>query len=450
MASDQEIQKARTFLFAKPPTDAEAPAKDADWFRTKMRMFLNAHRYSRSSLTPVQLYLSPGQEFSEYLTPWEREWSVLARSYENGFTPIVDEKGAVIAHRGTIQSIGNSAALIATYEDLLYAAPNETLSKTNFSTPGQVDDWELNHDELSQMLKNGAEVYVHGRKKTVPPDWRRFDCTAETKFVVFVSIDGRVYDVQSANTGFLEDGYSFLDYLWVGQILARLGVKIGTRFVKALIRKAMTKAEARLLLAGPTRELAKSSAVRLAGKTSPGMAVSKSGVLPVKHLGRRTLIMGEDMAEIESAMTRSHSVSGFYDVVIHGDEDGFHILLKTLPNGKEVWREVSVRELADAIRPHLAPGDKIRLLACNVGRGEGRPAQQLADSLERTVMAPNRSLPSVPARTNGARLRSFVPREHGTFREFTPFAPEPQRGFAKLAGKGVNTNEFQGEIRRAK
>lgn len=177
------------------------------------------------------------------------------------------------------------------------------------------------------------------------------------------------------------------------------------------------------MLAGPTRELAKEaaaaaelSAARLAGRTSPGMAVSTGGVLPVEHLGRRTLIMGDDLAKFRGLMARSHSESGFYDVVIHGDSTSFQILIRV--NGKEVWKEVSVRDIANVIRPQLAPGDKIRLLACDVGK-TGGPAQQLANELRRTVWAPSTKLDAVPALTPAGRA-SFVPGGGGKFYEFVP------------------------------
>ena len=113
MATEQEILKARTFRVAKSLRDSEYSAADADWYRTKMRHF-NAYRYVHGTLESVLLLPSRGQNFVEYLTPWEREWSVLARSYAGGFSPIVDENGTVIAHRG-VTGHTDSTPLIAPY-----------------------------------------------------------------------------------------------------------------------------------------------------------------------------------------------------------------------------------------------------------------------------------------------------------------------------------------------
>jgi hypothetical protein len=204
--------------------------------------------------------------------------------------------------------------------------------------------------------------------------------------------------------------------------------------------------EAEKLLARSAKALDNATSITLHApgrKTSPGMAVSSAGVLPVEHLGRRTLIMGEDAAKFRGFMAQSQTESGLYDVVIHGDSTSFAILVKTKPNGKQIWKDVSVREVADAIRTKLAPGDKIRLLACDVGN-TGGPAQQLANELNRTVWASSTSLPAVPKAPKGVARRSFVPDEGGRFYEFVP-----QRGDATLSGKGgkVTGDELQGEIR---
>jgi hypothetical protein len=202
---------------------------------------------------------------------------------------------------------------------------------------------------------------------------------------------------------------------------------------------------ARRVLAGATRELANAEALELSGgrlarTTSPGMAVTTGRVLQVEHLGRRTIIMGEDMTEIRSAMAQSQPEAGFYDVVIHGDSTSFGIHVKV--NGKIDWRPVSVRELANIIRPQLKPGDKIRLLACEVGN-TGGPAQQLANELEREVWASTTKVPAVPKATPGVIRRSFVPKAGGKFNQFIP-----ERGAGTLAGGGqVTGNELQGVIR---
>jgi hypothetical protein len=105
---------------------------------------------------------------------------------------------------------------------------------------------------------------------------------------------------------------------------------------------------------------------------------------------------------------------------------------------------VSVREVAAAIGPKLAPGDKIRLLACDVGT-TGGPAQQLANELNRTVWASSTPLHATP-RGVGAQ-KAFVPIQGGKFHEFIP-----ERGAAKLSGNGgkATGNEVQGVINQAR
>ena len=220
----------------------------------------------------------------------------------------------------------------------------------------------------------------------------------------------------------------------------------GSRAVSAGIRgltNRMTAAAVRGLraISIPTKEMALLSASRLSN-TLPGVAVSTRGVVPFEHLGRRTLIMGEDLAKFRAYMARSHSQSGFYDVMVHADSNSFYILEKAA--GKEVWREVSVREVAAIVGPKLAPGDKIRLFACEAG-SPGGPAQKLSNELGRTVWAPNTKLPATPK--GKFTERSFVPLQGGKFYEFVP-----ERGAAKLSGNGakVTGNEVKGEISRAR
>ena len=172
------------------------------------------------------------------------------------------------------------------------------------------------------------------------------------------------------------------------------------------------------------------------------MAVTTRGVLPMEHLARRTFIMGEDLAYFRGLMAQAQTQAGFYDVVIHGDSTTFQILIKA--NGKEVWRDVSVREVAAAIGPKLAPGDKIRLLACDVG-ATGGPAQQLANEMNRTVWGSSTRVSPVP---EGVGVqKAFVPRQGGKFYEFVPHSGEAT--LSGTAGK-VTGNEVQGVINSAR
>ncbi len=87
-----------------------------------------------------------------------------------------------------------------------------------------------------------------------------------------VSVDGQVFDFVPSMTDSLKEGYSPADILAIGQVLATLGSKIGTRFIKALLRKATTKVEGRVLLKGPTVELAKKAEAKRVLQLEAGRA----------------------------------------------------------------------------------------------------------------------------------------------------------------------------------
>src|SRR5262249_31799447 len=113
----------------------------------------------------------------------------------------------------------------------------------------------------------------------------------------------------------------------------------------------------------------------------------------------RAVFLGDDM-KLFGCVQNTEYLPGYFDVVIHGDIDGFGIM--RMVNGKEVWTDVSVQELADMIRASgWRPGQPIRLLSCNTG-GIGiqgdytmlRPgiAQDLAHELKADLIAPNSTL----------------------------------------------------------
>jgi hypothetical protein len=171
----------------------------------------------------------------------------------------------------------------------------------------------------------------------------------------------------------------------------------------------------------------------------------------VEHVAGRTFILAEDMAVMRSFMAPIPTEAGFYDLFVHGDPRGFSFLIKTEANGKKLWGDMSVREVADAVRTKLPPGVKLRLLSCDAGL-EGGPAQQLANELNRTVWGADGTL--YPEQLGVGARKMFVPEWgklpdgttiRGSFREFVP-----QRGSAALKGNGGNlpANEVHGEINR--
>jgi hypothetical protein len=358
-----------------------------------------------------------GQNFASAATPWELTNSVLC-TVSGKFTPVVNGMMEVTGHYANIRdtqlirpagiNITDPAECI-TKEVPLYLWLNEIRGPRNtVSDPPAPEGWEAfrnYHGGIDVLvLPNGEVIGAMGK--------------------AYQRNNGSTYSVMSP-----------LDFWAPGSRAVAAGIRgLTNRITAAAVRGLKA-------LSIPTKEMALLSATRLSN-TLPGVAVSTRGVVPFEHLGRRTLIMGEDLAKFRAYMARSHSQSGFYDVMVHADSNTFYILEKA--GGKEVWREVSVKEVADIVRPKLAPGDKIRLFACEAG-SRGGPAQKLSNELGRTVWAPNTKLPATPK--GKFTERSFVPLQGGKFYEFVP-----ERGAAQLAGSGakVTGNEIRGTITNAR
>lgn len=356
---------------------------------------------------PLKIIPKRGQKFAYAATPWELAYSVLGPG--SGFNPVVNPWMEVTGHYANVSGT-----------DLIYPE-------------------KIHFENVGDYLTNEVPIYV---RTAAPPDgWAQFT-QYKGGIDVLVLPNGTVIGAKGypfgSNNGQAIPVMSPLDFWTPGAGLAARAIRAITDRLGRAVREGFQ------FLRGPTKELAESSAKRLAGKTLTGMAVQTRGLLPteVQHFGRRTLVMGEDMAELRGIMAHSYSQPGLYDVIIHGDAKTFLIRVKTKPNGEQIWKDVSVSELANIIRPRLAPGDKIRLLACDVGSAGG-PARQLANELNRTVFAPNTSLPARPTAKYGRK--TFVPLDGGKFYVFVP-----HRGDAALAGKGgkVTGNRVQGEINK--
>ena len=394
---------------AKPP--GEPPDKRYDAFLAR----------SDGSFEPLVITTKrglSGQNFPSAATPWELTNSVLCGGGK--FTPIVNEMMEVTGHYANVwdtqlirpagisftdpeECIANEVPLYLWIKEI-HNGDNNSVS--NLPAPQGWESFKEYHGGINVLvLPNGEVIGAKGKP--------------------FQSNNGTTYSVISP-----------LDFWAPGSRLFAAGIRGLTNRITAAAVRALE-----VMATAPSEELALLSAARLS-RTLPGVAVTTRGVLPMEHLARRTFIMGEDLAEFRGLMAQAQTQAGFYDVVIHGDSTTFQVLIKA--NGKEVWREVSVREVAAAIGPKLAPGDKIRLLACDVGT-TGGPAQQLANELNRTVWASSTPVPAVPKGV-GAR-KAFVPLQGGKFHEFVP-----ERGAAKLSGNAgkATGNEVQGVINSAR
>jgi hypothetical protein len=396
----------------------------------------SAVELSGNSLVDVNIGIRESwrsQDFDRYCTLFEEETSILCdpTTYrKDGYVP---SGGPGQLFSPVVQNTGNQCLLVVGHTGIIMGdrlIVPEALNQLSGGTPERA------------MRLGEFPVYVAKAGLTRPPaDWSQLG-SPDISYQVVVTPDGCVTGLRQYSSRGVESANWVIDLVVAPAVLAL--AKSGARMAMSLMEsmpvgKAPTLAgmQARKIrtLGGPTRELArelvaarKLSTAQPGGTASPGMG----GVLRVEHSGRRTLILGDDMAVVRSDMARSHSVSGFHDVVIHANEHGFQYL--TTPRGLEVWRELSVQDVVRAVRDQLAPGDKIRLLACKAGKNVknvNTPAQQLADELGREVWAADATVWSIPGRKlPSGRFepgRAFVPGDgkvDGFFGRYVPKQPK--------------------------
>ena len=361
-----------------------------------------------------------GQDFPSVATQWERTNSALCGAWK--FTPIVNEMMEVTGHYANVRD-----TQLVRPAGISITSPEECIEN---GVPLYL--WIKEFTQESKEKYGGVVV----DNLPAPEGWESFS-EYHGGIDVLVLPNGEVIGAKGkryqSNNGTTYSVMSPLDFWSPGSRLLAAGIRGLTSRLGAAAVRAL-----RVIITTPSKDLALLAAARFS-RTLPGVAVSARGMIGVEHLARRTLMFGEDMAKFRGFMAMSQTEPGFYDLFIHGNSTSFRALIKV--GGKKVWRDVSVREVADAIRPMLKPGDKIRLLACNVGN-TGGPGQQLANELERTVWSSSTKLSAIPESVPGGRF-SFVPKKGGKFYEFVP-----ERGAAKLSGGGgkVTANEVQGEI----
>jgi hypothetical protein len=430
---EQKIKSDPLFAYhvhSCPRYPQRAPGQPTD------RQYYALLARDNGSFDPLEIIPKRGQRFESVATQWELTNSVLCSGW--AFNPVVNSSMEVTGHSANVPA-----------EHLIHP------KGINFKDIADYIKYEIPIYLWGSRVIDVSENRYKDTSSKIPPGWEPFSGSGNGYnggVSVLVLPNGKViaargHDFQS-NNGHALPTVSPLDFWTPGHRLVASAIRGLTNRVGGAVSKGFR------WLSAPTKELAERSAALLAGEGLAGMAVSTTGLLPanVVHLGRRTLIMGEDMAHFRTVLAHSHSEQGFYDVMIHGDATGFAVLEKTIKvNGKpkKIWRDVSVREVADAIRPHLKPGDQIRLLSCETGVCTGGPAQQFANATMREVWAPSAVLPGRPKVTEDVIKRSFVPGDGGTFSRFIPV----QRGAGNLVGPGggkVTGNVLYGEIPHAK
>jgi len=338
-----------------------------------------------------------GQNFASVATMWEQFNSVLCPSLGGRFNPVVNSMMEVTGHYGRVEGVSGTK--------------NSPFAYTLIHPKG------ISFKDPAECITNAVPLYLWLTDKALPDGWESFT-NYHGGIDVMVLTNGEVIGAYghpfTRNNGTAISVMSPLDF-WAP----------GSRLLAGAIRSLTNRAAAAFArgiqaLRAPTQELAEATVLRLAGSTLPGVAVTRA--LPLVTVGRRTIIMGDDMAQVAAEIAKSSTETGFYDVVIHGNAKMFGII----ENG--VAKEVSVSELANAIRPNLRPGDQIRLLGCKTG-SRGGPAQQLANELNRTVWAPSETIYTVQGKAvtdasgkvvDFTSVKSFVPVKGGKFYQFDP------------------------------
>jgi hypothetical protein len=207
----------------------------------------------------VNIYQKVDQQFEDYATPWELQWSNLIYPYNRGFTPIVDNSWTVIGYTATAQGRFGPTNLII---------PSEFAGRIS----------------LASALEKGVPVFVPNTAE-LPSGWKRADFfTSEDRVELRTGIDGEVLYVHCTPTGFLgHPWYSPMDLYCAGKVLVNLA-KLGAKVTTSLARRAAARLEARTVLKGATKELAQDAAKSAAKdetKKTFGRALSESDLKPL-------------------------------------------------------------------------------------------------------------------------------------------------------------------------
>lgn len=220
------------------------------------------------ALRPAEMFEKIDQQFENYATPWEREWSDLSPPYNRGFTPIVDNSWTVVGYQGTTSGV----------------APGKNSSQSCLIVPR-----DCTGISLETAIEKGVPVFVQSGAR-LPAGWTYGNFfTTEHRLQVQTGLDGEVLSFRATSTGFLiQPWYSPMDIYCAAKILVGL-TKLGVRMGLSLARRTAANLE-RKTLSGATEALAKDavkSAAKSAAKDEAKIAsrvVSESELAPLRRV----------------------------------------------------------------------------------------------------------------------------------------------------------------------
>ena len=205
-----------------------------------------------TELYETRVFQKMDQIFEEYATPFERDFSSLCvrTVREDRFTPILDNHYAVIGHTGKLQ--GGPAEKDSNYATFMI--PENCADQCHY---------------LSEAFEMDIPVFVKIPKHASPGWVVMHGYTCEDSIEVRTTIDGEITDFKQRTIGgLITPWYDPMDFIAVGKVLVNMGSKLGTKLAKTLIRRATSKLEARAVLEGATKRLAKDAESDLARRAA--------------------------------------------------------------------------------------------------------------------------------------------------------------------------------------
>ncbi len=221
-----------------------------------------AARLAGGQLENLEILARKDQIFSDYATDWEKRWSSLVNP-ANRFIPVLDEDFTVVGHYGEIVGCHRCDVII----------PQQVAARNRL--PGQV----ALYNSIADMLACDIRIFIHSYTVSPPAGWERVMVgSTEENFRIITNINGEVMCGFVRSVGFLESpAFDPIDLIDIGRLIGAIGVKIGGKVLKTLMRKTVTKEVVRVL-DGPTIIVAKEAAEKIFKDAPEGFRMSLTGI----------------------------------------------------------------------------------------------------------------------------------------------------------------------------